>query len=117
MIILEVKISYFVLNTATQIKFIFLFYNIKIKENEYEMEGSKTGNADLERNKKHKDIISGWFIRPLCQNEHNLQNTSNSNEKNLKIDDESLKIAILYLHGSGGNRSAQYRCDYQKLNI
>ena len=59
---------------------------------------------------KEERIISGWFIRPLCQNVDDLNDKKNSPKDEMEyICDESHKIVILYLHGSRGNRSAQHR--------
>ena len=55
-------------------------------------------------------MISGWFIRPLFQNVDDVDDNKNDPKDGKEyICDQSHEIVILYLHGSGENRSAQHR--------
>ena len=65
-------------------------------------------------NKEEINEISGWFIKPIIQEENqcsnNMKNTAKKQDVTSELlTDEFQKIVILYLHGTGGTRSTQYR--------
>ena len=64
-------------------------------------------NLQKAKNGTEENVITGWLVKPFCQNED--ESAVNLDALNKYLTDENDRIVILYLHGSGGNRSTLYR--------